>query len=239
MNLVIDIGNTLVKLAVFDGDKLIDSLIEDQLNKKTLALLFEKHNIKKSIFSSVTEHHAYETLLKKYNLLALTHSTPLPLAINYKTPETLGIDRIAAVIGAKTLFDASDLLVMDIGTCITYDFLNSKNEYLGGAIAPGFQMRFKALNHFTQKLPLVNFNKEALKLIGDTTESSIISGVYNGMENEIKGTINSYQSQYETLKIVVTGGDRNLFDLEPKNRIFADEFLVLKGLNEILNYNEQ
>ena len=161
------------------------------------------------------------------------------MQIKYKTPETLGVDRIAASVGAKAIYKDTDLLVIDIGTCVTFDFINSKNEYLGGAIAPGFQMRFKALNYFTGKLPLVAFDKKQLKLIGNTTESSIISGVYNGMKNEIEGVINDYIIQYETLKVVVTGGDTNLFDLEPKNRIFADEFLVLKGLNEILNYNAE
>jgi len=237
MNLIIDIGNTLVKLAVFEGDDLLETIVEEQLDESTLNSLFKKFNIQKGIYSSVRA--VDEVLLKKYNFLGLTHLTPLPLAIKYKTPETLGIDRIAAVVGAMSLYKNNEILVIDMGTCITYDFINSKKEYFGGAIAPGFHMRFNALNHFTQKLPLVNFNKDKLKLIGDTTESSIISGVYNGMYNEVLGAINNYSLQYPNIKIVVTGGDRNLFDLEPKNRIFADEFLVLKGLNEILNYNDQ
>lgn len=239
MNLVIDIGNTQIKAAVFDGNQLVGSTILDELNDAIIQDYFDRSGIINAIYTTVRDNVEHEILLKKYNFMALTHTTPLPLVINYKTPETLGLDRIAAVVGAKTFFVNADTLVMDLGTCITYDFLSAKNEYLGGAIAPGFQMRFKALNHFTGKLPLINFNADAIKLIGNTTEKSIISGVYNGMKNEIIGTINSYISQYPTLKIVVTGGDINLFDLEPKNRIFADEFLVLKGLNEILNYNEQ
>jgi len=237
MNLVIDIGNTLIKLAIFDGNKLIDSFTEEHLTEKNIDELYKKYKIQKGIFSTVRVDDV--SLLKKYNFLELSQHTPLPLVINYKTPETLGLDRIAAVVGAKTLFNNKDVLVVDLGTCITYDFLNANNEYLGGAIAPGFNMRFKALNHFTEKLPLVNFNKSDLMLVGNTTESSIISGVYSGMKNEILGAINSYKAQYESLKIVVTGGDINLFDLEPKNRIFADEFLVQKGLNEILNYNAE
>jgi type III pantothenate kinase len=110
---------------------------------------------------------------------------------------------------------------------------------LGGAIAPGFEMRFKALSAFTGKLPLIKFDNKKVNEIGKTTEDAIVSGVYLGMKHEIEGTISRYLSQYESLKIVVTGGDLNLFDLEPKNRIFADEFLVLKGLNEILMYNEE
>ena len=236
MNFVIDQGNTFTKLAVFEKDRLVVSQVFDEINNEIINLFISNYEIEKAIISSVKER-VDENLLKKYNLIRLTHLTPLPLQLKYKTPETLGVDRIAASVGAKTLFEGTDLLVIDIGTCITYDFVSSKNEYLGGAIAPGFEMRFKALNYFTGKLPLVNFDKKQLKLIGDTTEGSIISGVYNGMKNEIEGTINSYLSQYEALKIVVTGGDINLFDLEPKNRIFANDFLVLKGLNKILNYN--
>ena len=238
MNFLIDQGNTFTKLAVFEKDKLLFSeTVKEINNEKINEFIFDKP-IKRAIISSVREP-LDQNLLKKYNLIRLTHLTPLPLQIKYKTPETLGVDRIAASVGAKAIYKDTDLLVIDIGTCVTFDFINSKNEYLGGAIAPGFQMRFKALNYFTGKLPLVAFDKKQLKLIGNTTESSIISGVYNGMKNEIEGVINDYITQYETLKVVVTGGDTNLFDLEPKNRIFADEFLVLKGLNEILNYNAE
>jgi len=237
MNLVIDIGNTLIKIAIFKGHELIYTATEEEVNEIVLEALYKKYIIHKSIYSTVRTYQ--EGLLKKYNFLHLIHTTPLPLAINYKTPETLGIDRIAAVVGAKVNSNKQPILTIDLGSCITYDFLTANNEYLGGAIAPGFRMRFKALNDYTEKLPLVDFNKELLKLVGNTTESSIISGVYNGMKNEVQGTINNYLSQYDDLKIVVTGGDRNLFDIEPKNRIFADEFLVQKGLNEILNYNEK
>ncbi|NQX97863.1 MAG: type III pantothenate kinase [Flavobacteriales bacterium] len=236
MNFVIDQGNTFAKLAVFEQDKLVASQVFNELNNEIINLFISDYTIENAIISSVKKRMD-KNLLKKYNLTHLTHLTPLPLQLKYKTPETLGVDRVAAVVGAISKYKCTNLLVIDIGTCITYDFVNSKKEYLGGAIAPGFEMRFKALNHFTEKLPLIKFDKKQVKLIGNTTESAIVSGVYNGMKNEIEGTINSYLLQYEALKIVVTGGDINLFDLEPKNRIFASEFLVLKGLNEILNYN--
>ena len=239
MNLVLDIGNTFIKLAVFNKNILLETSVQKELDDSLIDSFFQKYKITNCIFSSVTNNNKNEILLKKYNFLPLTHLTPLPLSLNYKTPETLGIDRIAAVVGAKSSFDNIDLLVIDLGTCVTFDFVNSKGEYLGGSISPGFNMRFEALNYFTEKLPLIEFKKENLMLIGDSTEKSIISGVYNGMKNEINGIINAYISQYTTLKIVVTGGDFNLFDLEPKNRIFADKFLVLKGLNEILIYNEK
>jgi len=239
MNLVIDIGNTFTKLAVFNNKILLETIVQKELDDSLINSIFKKFKITNSIFSSVIENKKNEILLKKYNFLPLTHLTPLPLTIIYKTPETLGIDRIAAVVGAKSCFNNTDLLVIDLGTCVTYDFINAKGEYLGGSISPGFNMRFNALHHFTGKLPLIAFNKENLILIGDSTENSIISGVYNGLKNEINGIINEYISQYALLKIVVTGGDINLFDLEPKNRIFADKFLVLQGLNEILIYNEK
>ena len=239
MNLVLDIGNTFIKLAVFDKNILLETSVQMKLDDLLIASFFKKYKITNCIFSSVIKNKKNEILLKKYNFLPLTHLTPLPLTIHYKTPETLGIDRIAAVVGAKKSFDNTNLLVIDIGTCVTYDFINSKGKYFGGSISPGFNMRFKALNYFTEKLPLITFNKENLMLIGNSTEKSIISGVYNGMKNEINGIINDYISQYATLKIVVTGGDINLFDLEPKNRIFADKFIVLKGLNEILINNEK
>ena len=235
MNLVIDIGNTFVKLAVFQAGEIIYSSTEKDLTENTLVEVYEKFNIQNAISSSVSSNN---NVLKKYNILSLTHDTPLPLQLNYTTPQTLGLDRLAAVMGAKVKCD-NNYLVIDMGTCVTFDYVNSNNEYLGGAISPGFKMRFRSLNTFTKKLPLINYDDIKPKLVGDSTETSIISGVYNGLKNEILGVINEYLQQYNGVKIVVTGGDRNLFDLEPKNRIFADEFLVLRGLNEILNYNEK
>ncbi len=239
MNIVIDIGNTRIKLAVFDQNELMYTAIVDELNEETLIKHIVGNNVSQGILSSVSNNVALNELLKKYNFFHFNHATPLPLALKYATPKTLGLDRIAAVVGARQVVAKGNLLAIDLGTCVTYDFLNDKNEYLGGGISPGFEMRFKALNKFTGKLPLVKYKKNKLALIGNSTENSIISGVYNGLKNEIEGLIKQYEEQYKNLKIVVTGGDINLFDLAPKNRIFADEFLVLKGLNEILIYNEE
>ena len=238
-NLVVDIGNTFVKLAVFEGDSLVEVLSDKNLNIGLLSQIYSKYTIKNAIFASVRASKEDEELLKKYNFFQLSHQTRIPLEIKYTTPSTLGLDRIAAAVGSYGNFSNENILIIDLGTCVTFDFVNPKNEYLGGAIAPGFEMRFKALAHFTGKLPLVNFERDKVNEIGKTTEESILSGVYLGMKHEIEGTINRYLSQYESLKVVVTGGDLNLFDLEPKNRIFADEFLVLKGLNEIIKYNEE
>ena len=238
MILAIDIGNTLTKLAVFEGDKIVEVISKKEIKNTDINTLVKNFDVKSIIVSTVSDKNDLKELLKNHNFLVLNHHTPIPLQLKYKTPETLGLDRIAAAVAAKKMY-AENVLVIDMGTCITYDFININNEYLGGGISPGFKMRFKALNTFTQKLPLINFDNNKLMLVGNSTENSIISGVYNGMCNEVNGIINNYLSQYKNLKIVVTGGDRNLFDLEPKNRIFADEFLVLKGLNEILKYNEK
>ncbi len=178
-------------------------------------------------------------MLTKHKFLALSHTTPLPLENLYKTPETLGKDRIAAIVATSINYKGENVLVIDMGTCVTYDFLNANNQYLGGAISPGFEMRFKALNTFTGKLPKVEYKQDTPELIGNSTKNSILSGVFNGLKHEIQETINQYNLQYNNLKVVLTGGDIKLFDLEPKNRIFADKFLVLKGLNEILNYNAE
>lgn len=239
MNLVIDIGNTFTKLAVFEGDTLVDVIQQDTFLEEDILSVKNKYSITSGIFSSVKGEKKQHQLLKKHNFYALTHTTPIPLDLLYKTPDTLGLDRIAAVVGARTLIKEGDVLVIDMGTCITYDIINTDDEYMGGSISPGFNMRFKSLHHFTGKLPMIHYKKEHVKLIGDSTEKAIKSGVFNGLYHEITGIINSYLKQYEDLKIVITGGDAILFDLAPKNRIFADKFLVLKGLNEILRYNEE
>ncbi len=238
MNFIIDQGNTFTKLALFEEDKLFAFEVVKDFDEQKIISFISDYPIKSGIISAVKKDFE-KGVLKKYNLTQLTHLTPLPLQIKYKTPETLGVDRMAASVGARAQFKTGELLIIDIGTCVTFDFVNSKNEHLGGSIAPGFEMRFKALNQFTGKLPLIKFNKEKLALIGDSTENSIISGVYNGFKAELEGVIKRYMLQYETLNVVVTGGDRNLFDLAPKNRIFANEFLVLEGLNEILKYNAE
>ena len=151
----------------------------------------------------------------------------------------MGLDRIAAVAGAQQKYPNTDVLVIDMGTCITYDFIDHQGIYWGGSIAPGLQMRLKAMHHFTDQLPLVSFDKTSLKLTGNSTEKSIQSGVYYGIQAEVNGFIQQYLQEHNDLQIIITGGDAHLFDIAPKNRIFADEFIVLRGLNEILKYNDQ
>lgn len=174
--------------------------------------------------------------------MELNEKTKLPLKNRYKTPGTLGKDRLATAVGANYLFPSRNVLAIDAGTCIKYDFVNSKNEYLGGAISPGLDMRFKALHHFTAHLPQLKKMKTAnVNLIGRTTRDSILSGVQNGAIAEISGMIKCYQDKYENVHVILTGGDsvfiRTL--VSEKNRIFAAPDLTLLGLNVILNYNNE
>lgn len=242
MRLVIDIGNTFVKVAVFKDDTIIFHEKHQEINASIIFEIKNKFSIKRAIISSVRANKTeILALFKKINIsfLWLNHEMNFPFKINYTTPQTLGLDRLSAVAGTRNTFPNTNLLVVDMGTCVTFDFIDKNAVYYGGSIAPGFEMRFKALHHFTKKLPQIRYNNQSVELIGDSTENSILSGVYNGLKHEILGIILAYEQQYNDLKIVLTGGDFKLFDLEVKNRIFADEFLVLKGLNEILKFNEQ
>jgi len=238
MNLVIDIGNTQTKVAVFKGNEIIFDSIYPSIEISDLEKIVQEFSIKQSIVSSVknTNQQLVTFLSKKTKFISFSHQTLIPLTLKYTTPNTLGLDRIAAAVAAN-VNNSKNMLIIDIGTCVTFDYINNRSEYLGGAISPGINIRLKALNQFTDKLPLIENIHNYDTLIGNSTENSIKSGIYFGLQQEILGVINLYEKQYKDLNIVITGGDLKMFDLEAKNRIFADKFLVLKGLNEILNYN--
>ncbi len=238
--LIIDIGNTLTKVAVFSGNDLVfrdqtEDIDPDYLNR--FAAQFS--DIKSSILSSVKHHpESIEDFLRsRYFFISLDHTTKIPLLNKYKTPETLGKDRIALAVGGMKRFPGSDVLIIDAGTTITYDLVTSNKEYLGGGISPGIKIRFKALNTFTGKLPLINEIKE-VDLVGNDTISSIQSGVLNGVVHEMDGMTEAYKSQFTDLKIAITGGDHIYFVKKLKNSIFATPNLVMEGLNEILIFNE-
>ena len=169
--------------------------------------------------------------------MILTDKKKVPLTNKYKTPNTLGKDRLAGVIGVTSLYPKKDILVFDAGTCLTMDFVNKKGEYIGGRISPGIEMRYKALHTFTDKLPLGQKEKTT-PIIGDDTHSSIASGVQQGILAEVKSIISEYKLRNPDTIVVVTGGDCFFFEKELKNSIFANPNLVLIGLNEILDYNE-
>ncbi len=245
MFVVIDQGNTFTKIAAVSGDEIVDAKTYNKISRDhivTLLETFKKRNnyspIEWAILSSVTTDNGpiTTTLQSRMNLLVLSGSTPIPLKNSYGTPETLGNDRIAAAVGASQLHPESNVLVIDAGTSITYDMVRSGKEYLGGGIAPGIEMRFKALNTFTSKLPLVSRN-DVTPLIGKSTVESIQSGVLNGVLAEVDGIIHRYKQEFPDLKIIFTGGDLNYFDRKLKSNIFAIPNLVLLGLKDILKYN--
>lgn len=237
-NLSLDIGNSFCKAGIFHNNAIIELFrFDNEKLKEKLEDINNKYLINKLIFSSVSniDDSFFDKLKDKVQIIKLNYKLPLPLKIKYKTLATLGNDRIALAVAGNNTFPNENVLVIDCGTCITYDFVNKNKEYLGGAISPGLKIRFKALNTFTANLPLVNYHKN-INFTGQSTNDCISAGVYYGIINEIKGFINMYQSKYQDLKIIITGGDAKYFVTKLKNHIFADENLLLKGLNIILNY---
>ncbi|MEN8224966.1 MAG: type III pantothenate kinase [Bacteroidota bacterium] len=241
MKLAIDVGNTLVKLAVFDQNKLLSLNKYEELTELTVRELFLTYpNIKSAIIASVRDiPDEFNTLISgRVPMIMLSHKTPLPIKIDYNSPETLGVDRISAVVAARNLYPGKNLLVIESGTCITYDFIDVDGIYHGGSISPGMEMRFTALHNFTDKLPLIRPEKDP-QLTGNTTEASIRSGVINGLIAEIQGIISRYESNYENLTIILSGGNLDYFDKNLKNNIFAVPNLVIKGLKIILDFNDK
>ena len=240
MNLIVDIGNTSAKLAVFSIDALIEKITapHDKL-LKTVRTLKKNYALKKGIVSSVGTFDL--ALIKKagglHHFIELNHNTPVPFKNLYGSKETLGVDRIALAAAAVTTYPSKNVLVIDAGTCITYDFVNNDAEYFGGGISPGITMRYKAINTFTARLPLLE--KTDFELTGADTASSIHSGVLGGVIYEIEGTINEYIAKYQTLTVVLTGGDTNFLAKKLKSTIFANPIFLLAGLNSILIHNSQ
>lgn len=240
MNLIIDVGNTRIKLAVFENSKLV-RLVRSSKEAVTSAIEtiskdFPK--LEKAIISSVGNFPstALQLLQNNFEVLQLTKDTRVPFHNAYATPKTLGVDRIALVSAAAVQFPGKNILIVDAGSCITYDFLTAENTYLGGGISPGLEMRYKALHTLTANLPLLSPTLPA-KTIGDTTESSIHSGVFLGTVNEIDGFIDFYRDKYPDFTIILTGGDAHLLRDSLKNSIFAIPNFLLEGLYHILEHN--
>lgn len=239
MNLVIDIGNTLRKVAVFSEEGVLMRLFsEKQLTVPFFEHLFEEFEIRRAIFSSVGagDEEVLAWLDAHTRLVRFSHDCRLPITLKYATPETLGTDRIANAVGANALYPNCNVLSIMAGTCLVADFVNADGEYLGGSIAPGMRMRFQALPQFTAKLPLVEPEKIDF-LIGDTTQNSILSGVINGMAAEIDGLIDRYTQDFDDLHIIFSGGDSPLLHNSIKKRIFAAQNPILFGLLKILKLN--
>lgn len=241
MNLVIDIGNTLVKMAVFQEDELIVKKTSLKQNFfKNLEELDQKYpDIKDVLVSSVSKTPSkwLQKLQEDYKMYVLDKELPQVFSNLYATPKTLGHDRIALVSAASKLYPSQNVLVIDAGTCVTFDVINSENEYLGGAISPGLQMRYKAMNTFTENLPLLE-PEQVVNLIGNTTINSMHSGAIIGITAEIDGVISMYSSQFKDLTIILTGGDSQFLCKRLKNSIFANSNFLLEGLNYILEFNK-
>ena len=241
MNLCIDQGNSRTKVGVFNQNDLIESFTFEQFGKAEILSLISKFSIDSCIISSVVleNKELTEELKRNFKLFfELSHETAVPIENKYNTPETLGKDRLAAVVGASFLKSDTPILVIDAGTAITYDFIDSNRVYWGGNIAPGLNLRLRALHEFTQKLPLVEV-KDETPLIGNTTDSAILSGAIYGIVFEIDGYINELKIKYPQLSVFLTGGSTFYFVTKLKNAIFAERNLVLIGLNRILQYNVQ
>lgn len=238
MNLVIDSGNTLIKLGLFKNGILEKVFTTNDYNQ--LVRIISGFDIKRSIISSVRKDQDIikEKILSKVDPLFLSSGLQLPFKNNYETPQTLGPDRIAGVAGAYHLYPGKSSLVIDAGTCITYDFIDKEKNYYGGAISPGISIRFKSLNAFTAGLPLVE-KEENISFIGKSSKGSILSGVLNGAAAEIQGMIGEFKKNDEELNVIMCGGDARFFERRLKEAIFVVPDLVLIGLNSILEYNER
>lgn len=239
MNLIIDVGNTRCKVAVFEEGIIKDVFV---FNKSIILSELKKINseylISACIMSSVTNipENVEQDIIRLFNPIFLNSKTNVPFKNLYNTPNTLGVDRIALAAAASEKYKQKNVLIIDAGTCITFDFINNKKEYLGGAISLGIAMRYKALHSFTSKLPLLK-PKEVYNFVGSDTNSSIHSGVINGICNEIDGVINQYVKKYRDLTVVLTGGDTYFLAKQLKSGIFAHPNFVLEGLHTVLTYN--
>lgn len=241
MNLTIDIGNTRSKWGLFRDQELVEKTIRSKYTIEDIIAYATNHRVENVILSTVgspIEPSWKVRLENHFYYLQLDHQTPLPIKNAYGTPATLGKDRLAAIIGAWQLYPGENCLVIDAGTCITYDVLSSEGVYLGGNISPGLAMRFRSMHEFTARLPLVApgpINDP----IGQSTETAMRNGAQLGTQLEIEGYIRLFSEQFGELRVILTGGDADFFAKVLKSKIFVNPDLVLRGLNKILTYNAE
>ncbi|GJM32338.1 MAG: type III pantothenate kinase [Saprospiraceae bacterium] len=239
MNLTVDIGNTRTKIGVFNGSQLVEKIVWQKWEPEDLFTLATNQTAQNVILSTVAKSlsekvaHIFQ---KHFYYLELTAETPLPIENKYKTPQTLGKDRLAAVVGAFALFPKTNVLVVDAGTCITYDLLTKEGVYQGGNISPGLKMRIEAMHQMTNRLPLVPMElpEEAL---GKTTQTALQNGALLGAILEFEGFLAMFEAEFGQVKVILTGGDADFFAKKRKRKIFVNPDLVLIGLNKILNHN--
>lgn len=226
-------------MVAFQGEEPVEEMRSEGVVLSELDAFVGKYDFRCGIIGTVrdltaSEAEAFARL--PFPVLRFSPDTPVPITNRYRTPDTLGSDRLAAVIGASSLKPGKDLLIIDAGTCITYEVIDARGNYWGGNIAPGMQMRLRALHEFTARLPLVEAEGEVPGM-GYDTKTAIRSGVLRGMKYEIEGYIKSMRSKFPHLQVFLTGGDHINFDTNIKNSIFTDKYIVPRGLNKILDYN--
>ena len=239
MILAIDVGNTRIKGAVFEDAILLDAFVflKTELQKNIQNILKNHEKIVHLVVSSVSdvEKQSFSNFGDSINIHFVSHNDVFPFVNCYHTPQTLGIDRLVLAAGATLQFPNQNRLVIDAGTCLTYDFIDEFNNYLGGAISPGLQLRYEALHHYTAKLPLLAL-ESPMHFIGKSTAESIHSGAVNGLVHEIDGFINQYKAQYLNFIIILTGGDTDFLAKRLKNTIFANSNFLLESLNQTFQY---
>ena len=239
MLLTIDVGNSRIKVAVFEHNKQLDFFIfEANEALKNFENIFEKYpNLQKIILSSVgkLDEEVVNFIKSQFQTEIIDHKSKFPFTNLYATPETLGIDRMVLAAGATLMYPNQNKLIIDAGTCITYDFVNAENQYLGGAISPGIKIRYKSLNNYTSKLPLLTLSED-FEIIGNSTKSAIHSGVINGVIFEIEGFISQYSLKNQDLTIILTGGDTDFLAKRLKSTIFANSNFLLESLNTLSIY---
>ncbi|HMQ48253.1 MAG TPA: type III pantothenate kinase [Saprospiraceae bacterium] len=237
MNLAIDIGNTRVKMGIFDQDQLLQYDVVEKLPLNYLTQWLTNHSIQNIIYCSVGKvlDQKLQAFLDQHALFLDAH-TPIPVTNHYQTPATLGKDRLAAVVGAFALFPETNCIVVDAGSCITCDVLKKGGHYLGGNISPGIKMRLKAMHEFTAALPLVEPG-ELRAWIGDSTTAALRNGAQLGAIFEVMAFVDYLETHYGDFQVIITGGDAEYFVKNLKREIFVHQNLVLAGLNQILKHN--
>ncbi len=245
MNLCIDQGNSRTKVALFreEDGHLIKTFVYKSFSSTDAERLCSLYPVRNCIISSVanTNPAVLNALNRKSNRFVLfDHTTPIPIANLYDTPQTLGQDRLAAAVGANALFPDENVLIVDIGSAITYDFLNENNEYIGGNIAPGIKMRLMVLRQMTKRLPMVEIEEEQLiPLFGRNTHDAIAAGVLRGVVFEVKGYMRTMQERVKHFQTILTGGNAPIIYPNLQGEVQVEKHLVLKGLNRILQYGDE
>ncbi|WP_163397885.1 type III pantothenate kinase [Flavobacterium fluviatile] len=239
MVLTVDVGNTRIKAAVFEGSTVLENFVfeKEELEKEIQKILKKFQNCSDLVVASVgnIQKQSFLVFEKQLNIHFVTHEDPFPFINKYATPKTLGIDRMVLAAGATLQFPKKNRLVVDAGTCITYDFIDESGQYFGGAISPGLRLRYEALHNYTARLPLLSLEVPD-SYIGNATAQAIHSGVVNGLVYEIDGFIDEYRANFPNFIIILTGGDADFLAKRLKNTIFANSNFLLESLNQTFQY---